>query len=159
MKKPNIIRGFLRPEVILILLALGLATAALFPWDINNSIDIHLHDTYYVIAIPHMCMLLSVPFAFAAVIYFLTRNFRQWTVLKYLHLLSLGMIPVLLYLHSTDFQMSYYPSSPEADFGRMKSANLLTLAVALIFVLGQVAFLVNIIAGFIRGKKSAVPQQ
>ncbi|MGE7773187.1 hypothetical protein ACQKLP_00600 [Chitinophaga sp. NPDC101104] len=157
MKKPNVFRRFLRPEVILILLALVLATAALFPLDTNQSIDIHLHDTYYVIAISHLCMLLAIPLAFTAVVYFLTRNFRQWAVLKYFHLLSFGMIPVLLYFLSADFQMSYYRQ--EAGFDRFNSINMLTLAVVLIFVLGQVAFLVNLTAGFIRGKKSPAPVQ
>lgn len=153
MKKPNVFRRFLRPEVILIVLALGLATAALFPWDDNNSIDIHLHDTYYVIAISHICMLLAIPLAFAAIVYFLTRNFRQWAVLKYFHLLSFGMIPVLLYFLSTDFQISYYRQ--DDVFNRFNSVKMLSLATVLIFVLGQVAFLVNLIAGFVRGKKTA----
>lgn len=144
----------LRPEVILSVAAVGFIVAAAFPSGVSEAIDIHLHDTYYVISLPHVYTLAAMLFALFAIIYFLTRKFRQWVFLQYFHLISLAMVPLLPVLFSMTFQMKHYPLQPEDAFDPYNTANMMTMFVLMIFLLGQLAFLINLAAGFIRGKKS-----
>jgi len=144
MKKPNVFRRFLRPEVILILLAAVYAAAALFPSDPQDAFEFHLHDTYYVIARPHMYLFMAGSIALTAIVYFLTRNFRQWTILQYVYIICIVAFQIIHFLpiklDRTWEDTVYY----ERLWGTMY----------LLFLLGNLVFLVNLIAGFIRGKKT-----
>lgn len=145
MKKPNKLRRYARPEVALILLAFGFVIVGLIPSDSRYAIDIHLHDTYLVISRHHLYFMLSWPIAVVAFIYFVTRNFRQWKGLHYFHIVSI-LICCVDVLYPRQF---FYASFNDHNSAMEKPA-LFVWA----FLLGTLAFLVNLIAGFIRGKKS-----
>lgn len=114
-----------------------------------STIDFHLHDTYFVVSTFHIGVLVSIFFLLQATIYFLTDNYRQWCSIQYFHVLSTTLI-VLAAIGS----YFYSPKSFRyADFSRSHSWPPLDTVLAAIFLLGQILFVVNLIAGFIPGKK------
>ncbi|WP_298714182.1 hypothetical protein [uncultured Chitinophaga sp.] len=97
-----------------------------------------------------------------ALIYAFTSGFRQWRTLHYMHVASLVMLPVLLFSWA-----SAYGNTPEETYyfvnetarrqweDRQRVINVLLKPASIFIFAAQIGFVVNIIAGFIRGKKSA----
>lgn len=146
MIKSSFLKTLLRPETTLILIALAYATAMLVPYSPDTAIDIHLHDTYYIIARGHIYLLMAFLIALVAVIYFLTRRFRQWPFLQYFHIAC-----IVIFQLSLSINRFYLVNEMLDERGTAFSA--------IVFFIGNVAFLVNLTAGFIRGKKSPTPIQ
>lgn len=145
MKKPHLFRRLLRPEVILSLLVIIFMIAAAFPSKVSDAIDIHLHDTYFLISRQLIYILLAGSFGYTAYIYFITRNFRQWHALQIFHILC---ICGFYFLPNTDYNSwASYQSPWRVDYKFW------------LFLLGNLAFLINLTAGFIRGKKTVTPAQ
>lgn len=133
-----------QPRTILLITALlvifsGVITAGTF-------MDIHFHDTMYVINSLHMGILIGGYFLLQAVIYYLTRNYKQWRSIQYFHVAT----TILILLASMSSE-GYY------DFGSLYRISIITVTLILFFVLGQILFIINLIAGFIRGKKVLNP--
>lgn len=161
MKNPFSFRWFIRPEGLLVLLAAFWIWLYLMiaHWGYDTSIFYALQiewpesTAYWPLA----------PLVFAGV-YHLTRRFRQWKVLQYFHTASLMFIPVLLYLWGplmTNIQYEFH-SFPNAAMQQewergtknyVAFVEWLTWPAGIFIYAGQLAFAVNLIAGFIRGKK------
>lgn len=141
MNRSSIVNTFLRPEVVLILIAFAYAIATLVPYSPDTAIDIHLHDTYFIIARGHIYLMMAFLIALVAVIYFLTRRFRQWPLLQYFHIAC-----IVIFQFSLSLDRYYLVNEILNEGGRA--------FYAVVFFIGNLAFLINLVAGFIRGKKS-----
>lgn len=155
MTNPPFWKKLLRPEGLLVLLAAfwGCMYVAITYFS-DFSLFWHLQIYWPEPTLTWPLLLL----AFAAA-YYLTRGFRQWKILQYIHVVSLATIPVMLYWWAPHWGAAYagYQFTAESE----GPATLWLAIAAKMFVplmmfnlLGQLAFLVNLIAGFVRGKKS-----
>ena len=108
--------------------------------------DINVHDTYYVIAYIHLTTLISILFGIIGLGYWImlkaNRKLSKWLNLVHISL-SFGGILLIWIL-----KQLFRESIMEYDFN-----NNLTLAIyliALIAILGQIIYPINIISGIIR---------
>lgn len=128
----------------------------------DNGFDILLYDTYYIIAPRYLSLLLLSFLPAEAVIHFLTRRFRQWRWLQYVHVYGVLIFVVTALVLFSSFFISapdggnnvyarYYNSG--ASSGSWAPLLILLLAI-LALVLAHIAFVINLVAGFIRGQKA-----
>ncbi len=96
-----------------------------------------------------------------ALIYQFTKGFRQWRILHYLHMVSLLLFPIVIFNWALAWgnmpeETYYYIDGDNSQTGetfRMIKESLI-LPAAIFILVAQVGFIVNIVAGFIRGKKA-----
>src|SRR5574337_666416 len=127
---------FLLVAVILILLALICS---------KQTIDIHIHDTYYIITFPFVFFWLSVPFFFFWLIYLISRKILLSNILVWAHFcLTVISLSLLLYF------LPYRLTNAWTSFETYKNFHLITSTTLLAFLLGQTFFLINVIGGSIK---------
>lgn len=155
MKTSPFLKKLVRPDVLLLLLAAFFYIRhGLSSMSVNPGWDVHYGDTYLVFTWPWWLAPGAIVLLLFALIYRLTRNYRQWKAIQYVHVLSYLVVPGLTYLMSVEFQVPYYRNRIAMGTVSTDYIHWLTLLLVCIFLLGQLAFLVNLVAGFIRGKKS-----
>ena len=88
-----------RPDISLLLMA-GLIVAAGATTDSDATVDLHFHDTYYVISIFHLAIVYAVLLVAEAGLYTATSWFRQWRWLQVLHVVSMLLSPLILVVSS-----------------------------------------------------------
>lgn len=128
----------------------------------SGSLDIAMHDTYFVISKIQIVIALGLLFIFFALvtwgIYFLLR--RLSSVLNWLHygitILSLAIVAVLTnYLASQNTTYREYSVYDEIEnYEHQMSMNEWLTAIGVILVLSQSLFIINIIRAFIVKRKS-----
>lgn len=136
-----------QPKTILLIVSLlvifsGAITA-------GSYIDIHFHDTMFVINNLYLGLLIGGFFLMESVVYFLTSKYRQSRGMQYLHVASIILI-LLAFLFPEDHPYSYY------DLGALYQISIFVILLVVFFALGQVLFIFNLITGFIRGKKQYI---
>ncbi len=157
MNNATFFRWLIRPEILLIIMAAFFATKGLIYS--HDAIDIHLHDTYYIIAWPLWAFPGPLVLLLFALIYWLTRNFRQWKGLQYFHVLSFLVVPFLIASLTVDNNIPTSGSMPVDYFEPYSNTQRLGAILSGIFILGQIVFIINLITGFIRGKKTLAGAQ
>lgn len=157
MKASNLSRKLLRPEALLVLLAVFFYVRQLMAG--KEGYDIHFHDTYYVIQWPWWFAPGPMLLLLLAIIYRLTRNFRQIQSLQYFHVLSFIVVPVSTWMLSAGFTMDDITQYQGGSSSPGRYLPYFGLAMLLLLALGQTAFLANLAIGFIRGKKSTATVQ
>ena len=147
-----------RPDISLLLMA-GLIVAAGATTDSDATVDLHFHDTYYVISIFHLAIVYAVLLVAEAGLYTATSWFRQWRWLQVLHVVSMLLSPLILVVSSGVFtERRYFDYSSESSFLlQPRFLRWWYVTGILIFFAGHLAFLVNIVAGFFRGRKNRMP--
>ncbi len=137
-----------------IILAVALLTIALGLLSGRSTVDMHLQDTYFVIAAWHLFAVLGTLFLFEAAIYYLTDNYRQRRALQYIHIISILLFCIAVII----FQSTGTSGPPTryfqvSDAPRFDRVEMLMIIAAILFFIGQIIFLINLIIGFILGKK------
>lgn len=123
----------------------------------NELLDLHLYDTYYVMAPFLLVALMVIVILAEAGIYFATRKYRQWRGLHYFHLLSFTIFIIALFFtlyRGNGVSMRYYEAGNPEKAYLIEWVAIGLSVTFLIFALGQLAFVINVIAGFFRGKKA-----
>lgn len=146
-----------RPDILLLVIALLIVAAGAIP-PANAAIDIHLHDTYFVITIFYIAIVYAILLITEAGLYTATSWFRQWRWLQIFHIISL-VLPVPLLIASLNIHYDPPSGMPLTYFEYdnyflSQPLTRATIVVVLIFLAGQIGFVINIIAGFFRGRKS-----
>ncbi|MGX5818143.1 hypothetical protein ACWKWU_08105 [Chitinophaga lutea] len=133
----------------------------------SGPIDLHLHDTYFVIDNygTLLALLFGPVFLIEALLYYFTRKFRQWRWLQSVHIacttVALALL-VVISLYAPQWLGKVQEARQYADYNSWNAAREAQYPVQLavtaafmfgLFFLGQLAFVVNLIAGFIRGRR------
>jgi cytochrome c oxidase subunit 1 len=118
----------------------------------NDVLDINVHDTYYVIAYNQLANLSAFIFGILGIVYWilLKSRIRLFKGLNFTHiLLTFGSL-LFAYIYSLiSFSESEFPLFDET------SKVLVIQTIALILVtLGQLIFLINVIIGLFRKRKT-----
>jgi heme/copper-type cytochrome/quinol oxidase subunit 1 len=125
---------------------------------LNNDdvVDIHLHDTYFVIAHTHIFWLVAIVVLFIWVLYLLLNKTLYSKKLTWIHL-GITILSILGFGFTFYFSNSILNQKPLKyyDFSNFESMELYDSSIKLlslfmgIFLIGQIVFLLNFILGLI----------
>ena len=146
-----------KPYHLLLLTGLVSVLTSFFVLNQNNLVDIHLHDTYFVIAHTHIFWFLTVLALFVMTLYLLTNKILYSKTLIWTHVI-VTILTLLLVALTLFFGESFMNPTPRRyyDYSNWNSFNNyteFTKAIGItIFVLlfGQVIFIINLIAGLLK---------
>lgn len=119
----------------------------------NETLDINVHDTYFVINNLHLTILLSILLGIIALGYFLSGIFSipliNWMTIS--HVLS-TLLGILLIIILFKVQMNLEPKTGNIEFFLKYSKIIKRINIALFSILGltilsQLLFLINVIIG------------
>ena len=144
-----------KPYKLLLWAAFALVLASFFIT--SDSVDIHLHDTYFIIAVKHLFWALGLIAVIIWALYKLTFEFLFSRLLTWVHIIAtiITLIILVLVIYSGDSLSSPKPRQ-YYDYSNWNSLNTYnqyakTLGILLSIVLiGQVAYLINLIGGLIK---------
>lgn len=136
-----------QPKAILLIVSLlvifsGAITA-------GSYIDIHFHDTMFVINNLYMGLFIGGFLLLEAFAYYLTSRYKQSRGMQYLHVASI-IVMLLAFMFPQDTPYSYY------DLGTLYQISIFVIVIVLFFAIGQILFIFNLVAGFLRGKKQYI---
>ena len=125
----------------------------------SNTIDIHLHDTYFVIAHAHVFWLLAILSCFAWVVYLLTNKILFSNALTWVHIiitiLTFVLFALALYFGDSLSNLKprrYYDYSVADSFTAYdKYTKAIGIALS-VLVFGQLIFIINFVGGLFRRK-------
>ncbi len=112
----------------------------------NNTIDIQLHDTYFVIASIHIGVLFSIYLGVIGLIYWLIRKKKLVDWMTVIHVV-ITISTFALIITGLIFQKII-----EGDFETFRTVNQILFVVILIALLSQLIFITNLTFGLIRNK-------
>jgi cytochrome c oxidase subunit 1 len=148
-----------RPYNLLLLTGLLLVLTSFFKLSQNSTIDLHFHDTYFVIAHTHIFWLLAALALFMWTLYLLTNKILYSKALTWTHviitILTLFIFALTVFfgdniLNPKPFR--YYDYS-NWNSSEMYSTLIKTIAIIILILLfGQILFIVNLIAGLFKRK-------
>ena len=113
----------------------------------NNTIDIQLHDTYFVIASIHIGVLFSIYLGVIGIIYWLIRKKKLIDWMTVIHVVITISTFALIIITGLIFQKII-----EGDFETFRTVNQILFIVILIALLSQLIFITNLTFGLIRNK-------
>lgn len=116
----------------------------------SQTIDIHIHDTYFVIGVFHFYIFIAFVLLFFWLLYLLLKNFLFSNLLTWIHiiaiLISISLFAILMYKMPHQ-QRAYFDINLWTSFNTIsKAAN----SAILIFVSSQLSFVINIIGGLLK---------
>lgn len=131
-------------------------------WLGNSTIDIQLHDTYFVVAHFHIVMGIAAFFGmYAGIYHWFPRMFGRMMneTMAYIHfaITFIGSYLIFWPMHFIGLAgvpRRYYSFNEFAAFSQYATLNKVISVAAIIVFLGQLLFLVNFIWSIYRGKKS-----
>ncbi|MBS0647577.1 MAG: cbb3-type cytochrome c oxidase subunit I [Verrucomicrobia bacterium] len=146
-----------KPYNLLLWTGLVLVLTSFFILKQSNSVDIHLHDTYFVIAHTHVFWLLAILAFFVWTLYLLTNKILYSKALTWTHVI-ITILTLLLFALTLFFSDSFMNTTPRryydySSWGSFDSYTTLTKALGItIFALlfGQFIFVINLIAGLFK---------
>ena len=118
----------------------------------KKTLDIHVHDTYYVIALNHVCWALAVLLLLFSLLYWWTNNMLFSTTLTWIHVAatifmaaSIVSAPIWLQMVEQSFSNDIFTAMEQKSkfYRGLRIFGLLLLAL-------QLAFFINLIGGLIK---------
>lgn len=145
-----------QPYLLFLLTGLVLLIASLFMF--GQSVDIHLHDTYLVVAVNYFIWFLAIFCFIAWTVYKLTDRFLWTKKLIWTHV-SLTIL-VLILLSTIGFWHDKILPPIKRDaisyqniVDYQKREAVVAYPIATLFILGQLAYFVNLIVGLIKRRR------
>ncbi|HEA80925.1 MAG TPA: hypothetical protein ENI01_10740 [Maribacter sp.] len=123
----------------------------------NETLDINIHDTYYVISLIHLAELVSILFGITGLGYWiiLKLNRKLINVLTLSHaIITIGGSAILLLTPTFFSHYSTETSFPKFDY--LVEQNMMNLLALLLIVLGLLFFIINILQSLFRRKETMV---
>jgi heme/copper-type cytochrome/quinol oxidase subunit 1 len=138
-----------KPYQLLLLAALSLLISGFL--SVKGTIDLHFHDTYFVIDHVQFYLILSIPAFVLWTIYLLTRNILLSQLMTWVHVaLTLLAIGAFICLPLFSYPPRYVDVSPWSTFNEFQRTNQIMAGIALIFTLAQLILIANIVGGIVR---------
>jgi hypothetical protein len=142
------------PYNLLLYAALVLISTSFFI-DQNKTADIHVHDTYFIIAQTQLYWLFACIIWVLWFLYLTTRKLLYSKSLTWTHVvITLFTVVFLNFLLYFGNDLLYQPAKPFVDSWKAYDANnrnkrLIEISV-LVLVIGQITFIVNLVAGLFK---------
>lgn len=140
-----------QPYNLLLIVALLLFIAALLSF--NFPIDLHFHDTYFVLPITYLIWLPGLLLFLFWLIYLFTKHFLFSKALMWIHILLSILCSVfilaLTYISTYSFAGTEVPKYYYDD-GTFGNLSKVTVIAFLILFLGQFTYFINLCAGVIK---------
>lgn len=133
-----------KPHLLFFVSFLALLLFSLF--DKHSSVEINIHDTYFVITYAHICLFLSPIMLLIGLGYWLALFFKRKlnTILTLIHL-STTFIGTALTLILNQFENDSY-----LDYSFNNSLNLAITVIMGLIILGQLLYLINLLQAIIK---------
>ena len=149
-----------KPYHLLLYTALLLILNSFLVINQNNSVDFHLHDTYFVISNTHIFWLLAILALVIWILYLFTYKILFSKVLIWGHVI-ISILTILLFLSSLYFRNNilnpiprkYYDLNDWNTLGIDSIATKFFSIIILILVFGQLLFIINFVIGLVKPKK------
>lgn len=111
----------------------------------ESAIDVQMHDTYFVIASIQLGIFFSIYLGIAGTIYWLLRNKKQVKWMTIFHVITTITACSFMMVISVIFSIAV-----KSNFEMFELLNVGFFFLILLFFLGQIHFLINIIVSVIR---------
>jgi len=147
-----------RPYNLFLLAGIIFVVSSLFTINQNKTVDIHLHDTYYIIGRTHILWLLTFLAFFVWALYILTNRFLLSKALTWAHVIITLLTLLLLETFFFGFNFTDHPTRRYLDYSNWNSFDVYAqysktiVIIVIALVLGQVVFVVNFIGGLFKGR-------
>ncbi|WP_367278102.1 cbb3-type cytochrome c oxidase subunit I [uncultured Algibacter sp.] len=122
----------------------------------DSTIDINVHDTYFVVAHYHLGMIFLIFFVLIGLIYWVLNIFKRKKVnwLTICHIILTIMSTFLLFYSDYLFGSSTFQSNNKYPyFDGLLNSNLIKTLAFLMFGIGQILFFFNILIGILKTDK------
>lgn len=125
----------------------------------DSTLDINVHDTYFVTSYTHVFTYLSIPFFLFALVYFLFVLFKRplGKILGFLHfVLSILFLFTVFFSNSvflSGVPRRYYTNSHAVFYDSLVDLNQFIFIVSIAFVIAQLLLLINIIWTLVRPRE------
>lgn len=144
-----------RPHNLLLMIALVLILISFFVT--STTVDIHVHDTYYVVVYQQIFWLITLLLLFYALLYKVASRRLFSTTLTGLHLIiTIATLPVFLFFPLLTYRTPgrFIDLSHWSSFNRDDYSNGLIRGLLVLFVLAQLIFIINLLGGSSRKTRS-----
>lgn len=132
-----------KPILYSILLFIGFSIIG-----IDSTIDIQLHDTYFVIASFHFGIVFSIFSGLIGLIYWSTRKIRLVNWMTAFHVVTTILAFVLIIITSLIFKRVI-----EMNYNPFLILNQIIFLLILVAILSQIIFMVNLVYSLIKNNK------
>jgi heme/copper-type cytochrome/quinol oxidase subunit 1 len=127
----------------------------LFSFFSNNSgtLDLHIHDTVFIISIPHILKALAAALLFFWLIYNFTIKILFSKAITWIHII--GTLLFSFYMAALNYNIQNTSETERngwTTFEQIDDANFIISILILFFLVCQLLFIFNIIVGLIKSK-------
>ena len=139
---------FSKPYVLLLITAVVLLLLSIFPND--RTIDIHLHDTVFIIAGSHIYGALGILLLFFWFTYSFIYKILFSKILVWIHIIS----TILFFIFLVIIPFAESSNMPRNHHAFFYFLSRIATGFSIVAVFAQLVFLFNILAGLVKNKRS-----